>query len=181
MIYHKFKNGHFSVKEIEHIVHERIALTITFSSLVFLVALPAAANPVFLPTYHVSDSAPIASAVILSCLMIEFVFIKRITKWGNKKTATSVLAMNTASAVPGFFLLGVAYSLTVSQFFSSLFISFVLVDAIIEAGIIRLIFRYKLGWRDFGFLTLANSLTVGICYLCMYLTSHPYEPSLPTG
>jgi len=117
--------------------------------------------------------------VILLGLIIEFFFVWRATDLSVKKSGLADLAMNAASFLLGILLIplsGIIYEIALGQFLYEWFnlgsfnyvswaISFllaVLINAAIETFVLAKGFKQKMGKRGFGWIFLANALSVGI-------------------
>jgi hypothetical protein len=114
-------------------------------------------------------------------LLIEFFFVRWLTTLNLRMCAVADLSMNAASAVLGMFLIPVAgliwelfpglllYKIfNVGTFnpvtWTFTFLAAVFINAMLEWLVLRLGFRQKIGKRGFGWLCLANSLSVGLAF-----------------
>jgi hypothetical protein len=169
------------------------------SSLLILMILPsiALANPTFIPLYYLT-SGWWALAVIAATLAIEYPVVKKISGFGQFKAMAANIVMNSVSALLGIivfpFLFISSGFITVHVVFPiykphsaydwilifSFFISFpfmVLADTAIEALVLKLGFKVRMGKHNLAWLTLVNLITVGISYVCIiFLNSLDYAP-----
>jgi hypothetical protein len=119
--------------------------------------------------------------VILSGLIVEYFFVRRITQLGVKKSIIADVAMNAASTLLGIVLIPVAglawevfpgiilfkwFNLGTFNPFTwiATFCFAVLINAALETFVLAKIFKQKMGKRGFLWLCLANAITVGIAY-----------------
>jgi hypothetical protein len=119
--------------------------------------------------------------VIIAGLLIEFFFVWRITDLGIGRAIFADLVMNATSTLLGVFLIPI--SGIIWEFFPGIFLykwfnigtfnpgtwvaTFffaVLINAVLETFVIAKVFRQKMGTRGFGWLCLANALSVGLAF-----------------
>ena len=114
--------------------------------------------------------------VISLSLLVEFVFLWKLLRLGAKRAILADLAMNLASAVLGFILIGFLGLIVVLPFRSTFgmgawtatFIVGVLINACIESLVVSKGFKADFGKKDFRLLVLANTLTMAIAYGSFY-------------
>ena len=119
--------------------------------------------------------------VILIGLVVEFFFVWRITSLDVAHSIAADLLMNTASTLLGIFLIPIAG--IIWEFFPGIFLykwfnmgtfnpwtwtaTFclaVVINAALETLIVAKVFGQKMGKRGFGWLCIANSISVGIAF-----------------
>ena len=114
--------------------------------------------------------------VISISLLVEFVFLWKLLRLEAKRALLADLAMNLASAVLGFILIGFLGLVVILPFRSTFgvaawiatFIVAVLVNACIESLVVSKWFKNDFAKRDFCLMVIANALTMGIAYGSLY-------------
>jgi hypothetical protein len=114
----------------------------------------------------------------LLTIAIELPFVQAVTGLPNLRALGAVLAINVASAfagfIPGYFerftaaLQGFPYNIDkfgVAGWFALIF-GALLLNTLVEGGVLRLGFRQRLGLRGVAWLFLANTLSLAVI-LCM--------------
>jgi hypothetical protein len=119
--------------------------------------------------------------IIIAGLVIEFFFVWRITDLGAGRAIFADLVMNATSTLLGIFLIpisGIVWEifpgLVLYRWFNvgtfnpgtwvATFCFAVLINAALETLIVAKVFRQKMGKRGFGWLCLANGLSVGLAF-----------------
>ena len=119
-------------------------------------------------------------------LLVELIFLCRITNLSLRMCVVADLAMNAASALLGTFLIPVAgflwelfpgivlYKLFKLGTFNpgtwtATFILAVLVNAVLETTVLRYAFHQKPAKRIFGWLCLANSLSIALAFISLFV------------
>ena len=120
--------------------------------------------------------------IILTGLIIEFVFIKLITKYSLLKSAVIDISMNLASSLLGLLLIpiaGIAWEffpgIVLYKYFNigtfnpgtwtATFIFATLINAFIEKLVVEKIFKFKFSRSGFWLLVCINAITVGLAYI----------------
>lgn len=123
-----------------------------------------------------------------SGLLVEFFFVRWLTRLDVKMGAVADLTMNAASALLGIFLLPLAG--IVWEFFPGIilhsafnigtfnpgtwtatFLLAVFINAALETSVLRRVFKQQTGKRVFWWLCVANSLSVAIAFASLF--THP--------
>ena len=127
------------------------------------------------------ESRLLSIPVILAGLVVEYFVVWRLTDLGVKRSIFADLAMNTASTLLGILLIPIAG--IIWEIFPGIFLykwfnlgtfnpgtlvatfcMAVLVNAAIETFVVAKGFKQKMGKRGFGWLCIANAVSVGIAF-----------------
>jgi hypothetical protein len=121
------------------------------------------------------EGRPAAWWVIIGGLLVELPFVRLVTGFSLKRCVLADLAMNAVSTVVGLLILpilGFGWMLAASSVvqgtsfdlvhWAGVFVLAVVANAAIELGVLRSAFKQQFGMRGFGWLCLANSLSVGL-------------------
>ena len=157
--------------------------------LVFALAFPLAAraNPLWVPDlYMEGESDKVAWWIILVSLLVEMPFVMLVTRFSLAKAALVDIVMNLASAAAGSMVFGILlmtatkqtnglagdsiwhirsylhYPLAMDEGIIVIFPLILAATVAIEAGVVRLFLKRKLGWKNVLYLFIANLLTVPI-------------------
>jgi hypothetical protein len=123
----------------------------------------------------------LAVPVISAGLLLEYVFVLRITELGTKRSILADLVMNAVSTLAGILLIpiaGIAWELFPGTFlyhnfnlgtfnpwtWTATFLLAVAINTTIEFFVLRRFFKQRLGKRGFGWLFVANTLSVGLAF-----------------
>lgn len=119
-------------------------------------------------------------------LIVEYLFVRKLTHFDIRKSILVDLSMNLVSCLLGIILIplfGVAWEffpgIVLYKFFNigtfnpgtwtATFFFAVFMNALLENFVINKGFKKKLGWRGFWWLSLANGASVGIALLSLWL------------
>ena len=161
---------------------KKIILLLGIISLV--VTSPAHADVVWPALYLISRM--VTWWAIALGLVVEYLFVRRLTQFDIRKSIIVDLSMNTASCLLGIIfipLFGVAWEifpgillyklLHIGTFnpgtWTATFFIAVFVNALLENFVIKMGFKKKLGWKGFWWLSLANAASVGIAFISLWL------------
>jgi hypothetical protein len=159
-------------------------IAILLTILTLLVASPAYADLVWPALYLVSRMVTWWSIAL--GLIVEYLFVRRLTQFGVVKSILVDLSMNAASCLLGIILiplLGVGWEFfpgivlyklfNIGTFnpgtWTATFLIAVFVNAFLENAVINKGFKKKLGWLGFWWLSLANGASVGIAFISLWL------------
>jgi hypothetical protein len=124
--------------------------------------------------------------VILAGLVVEYFFVRRITRLSVKKSILADVSMNAASTLLGIVLIPVAGlawevfpGIILFKWFNlgtfnpgtwlATFCFAVLINAALETFVLAKLFKQQLGKRGFRWLCLANAVSVGIAYASFFI------------
>jgi hypothetical protein len=162
--------------------HKKIAIVLTI--LILFISSPAHADIIWPAIYLVSRMVTWWS--ISLGLIVEYLFVRKLTQFGVVKSIIVDLSMNAASCLLGTILiliLGIGWEFfpgivlykvfNISTFnpgtWTANFFMAVFVNALLENFVINKGFKKKLGWRGFWWLSLANGASVGIALISLSL------------
>ncbi len=158
-----------------------LILTLFFS-------VPAYADVVWPALYLVSRM--VSWWAILTGLIIEYLFVRKLTNFSVSKSIIANVCMNTASTILGMILIPIAgigleffpgmiiykifhigtlnpftnpFTWTATLFFAAF------INAFIENFVLNKFFKCKLGWRGFWWLSLANGLSVACVFASLLI------------
>jgi hypothetical protein len=159
---------------------------VLFGSLVMTLAFAttAYADLIWPAVYLVGEM--LAWWSIVTGLVVEYLFVRYLTGFSIRKSFIVDLAINLASSLlgvilipiagiiweifPGVLLYKVFYVGTFNPgTWAATFFFAVFINAFIENFVIKKFFKCKLGWRGFWWLSLANGLSVILCFISLYL------------
>jgi hypothetical protein len=119
--------------------------------------------------------------IVVIGLAVEFPFVRLITGFPIKRCVLADLAMNAASTLIGFFfisILGLGWELGgldalgerrfAALHWGGTFLLAVIVNSVIELGVLRFGFNQKFSWRGFLWLSVANSLSVALALWSLF-------------
>jgi len=150
---------------------------------ILLIAVPAYADMVWPALYLVSRMLTWWSVSL--GLIVEYLFVRKLTGFDVKQSIKVNLAMNAASSLLGAILIPIAgvgweffpgialYRLFhIGTFnpgtWTATFLISVLINAWLENKVIKRFFKKDLGWRGFWWLCLANGASVGIAFASLW-------------
>ena len=152
--------------------------------LYLLFSVPAYADMVWPALYL--EQRMVSWWAIAVGLIIEYLFVRKLTGFGMIKSIWANLIMNFASTLLGLTLIPITgviweliaeksglYSLLRVHTFNpvtwavTLLIA-VLINTVIETFVLVKIFKSKIGWQGFWWLALANSMSVGLAFLSLW-------------
>ncbi|MFZ5774764.1 MAG: hypothetical protein ACOY3Z_04710 [Thermodesulfobacteriota bacterium] len=160
---------------------KKIAICVVFS---ILVATPSYADVVWPALYVVSRM--VVWWVIVLGVLIEYLFVRKLTGFSIAKSTLADLAMNGISSLFGVFCLplaGLGWEFFPGSIVNALFdlgtfnlvtwtatfFIAVIVNAWLENTVIRYLFKKNLGQRGFWWFSLANAISVGLVFLGIYI------------
>jgi hypothetical protein len=156
--------------------------------LIFAILLPAAAYAdVIWPALY-AETKVSSVPIIVASLLIEFWFFKWLFRAGYRKTLIYTISANIASGVIGLIarpISGIIYELSLGMLINSLFdwgtfnpvawffvpIIGGAVNAVIELGTIRLIWKEEINKKRFVLTCFVNAVTVAIA--TVWVIQHP--------
>ena len=107
--------------------------------------------------------------VILSGLVIEYFFVLPLTKFNLKQSFVIDITMNLVSTILGYLLIllfGMGAGLFPFPWLAT-FILAVIINGLLESFVVTLFLKTRIGWRLFGWLCLANTLSVGLAMISL--------------
>jgi hypothetical protein len=166
-----------------NVMKNMIKIIFIVGTLSLLISLPVYADFVWPALYLVQRS--VIWWVILPGLIVEFFFVKMLTKSDIKKSILINIVMNLCSSLLGLFLIpiaGIAWEVFPGLILYKIFdigtfnpgtwtatcLFAIVINAFIEKLAIEKIFNYKIGKKGFWWLALANSLSVGLAFVSMF-------------
>ena len=158
-------------------------IIILLTILILFISSPANADIVWPALYLISRMVTWWSIAL--GLIIEYLFVRKLTQFGIVKSIFVDISMNAASCLLGIFLipvLGIGWEFfpgivlyklfNIGTFnpgtWTATFLIAVFVNALLESFVINKGFKKKLGWRGFWWLSLANSASVGISFISLW-------------
>ncbi|HNV85918.1 MAG TPA: hypothetical protein PKL97_02985 [Candidatus Omnitrophota bacterium] len=129
--------------------------------------------------------------VISAGLLVEYLFVRKITSFGVTKSALVTFCMNLASTLLGIILIplaGIGWELFPGTFlypalrmgtfnpytWIATCLSAILVNTVIESLVMRWAFKNKIGRKGFGWLYLANTVSVGLAFGSLWIMPMRY-------
>ena len=160
----------------------QIILSVLFLTL--FLATPVYADVVWPALYLVVRM--VSWWAILLGLIIEYLFVRKLTGFSIRKSVIVDLSMNTASTLLGMILIpvtGIAWEFSPGMiiyrmfnigtfdpgtWIATLFFA-AFINAFIENFIVWKFFKCQLGWRGFWWLSLANGLSVAVAFFSLLI------------